>query len=73
MPISGKGMRCIISTPLQSNHRRRYLAGKDLKRLEEVVVAQNQLVAGRQLNMLVVAPLREDAQVVVKLSSGKPT
>jgi hypothetical protein len=73
MPISGKGMRCIIATPLQSNHRRRYLDGKDLKRLEEVVVVPNQLVAGGQLNILDVPPLREDAQVVVNLSSGNLT
>ena len=73
MPISGKGMNCMIAAPLQLNHRLRYLAGKDLQSLEEIVVAPNQLVAGRQFNVLVVAALLEDVRVVVKLLSGNPT
>jgi hypothetical protein len=70
----GKAIHLAVGTWYSpSDFGRRYLSCEDLKRLEEVVIVPNQLVAGGQLNILDVPPLREDAQVVVNLSSGNLT
>ncbi len=54
------GSNSLLSILLSSDLRGPYLAVEDLERLEEVVVAPDELVADRQVYVFVVAALDED-------------